>query len=351
MSLRSHLGVRVGDFDLDVNLDIAPGEVLAILGPNGAGKSTIVRALAGLIGVDRGHIELDGTVIDDPDAGVFVVPERRSVGVVFQDYLLFEHLSVLDNVAFGLRARGARRSDALADARVTLDQIGIADLADRRPGQLSGGQAQRVALARALAISPRLLLMDEPLAALDVATRAEVRRDLRANLDSLDTMRILVTHDPIDAHALADRIMIVEAGRVVQTGTLDAITARPRSPYVAQLVGVNLISGTVTAGVLHTETGAQIVVADAADGPAYAVIHPHSVTVTNDAPQSTSARNVWPGTITGIDRIGDRARLQLDGRLRLTAEVTMRAVDEMGLGIGDRVHATVKATDIDLQAQ
>ncbi len=351
MSLDARLGVTVGDFDLDVDLEIAPGEVLAILGPNGAGKSTIVRALAGLIGLDHGHIEMDGAVIDDPATGVFVVPERRSVGVVFQDYLLFEHLSALDNVAFGLRARSRRRSEARDAARVALARVGIADLADRRPGQLSGGQAQRVALARALAISPRLLLMDEPLAALDAATRVAVRRDLKANLDSLDAMRILVTHDPVDAHALADRIMIVEAGRVVQTGTLAEITARPRSPYVAQLVGVNLISGTVTDGVLRTDTGARIVLADAADGSAYAVIHPHSITVTRDAPQSTSARNIWPGTITGIDRVGDRARLALEGALPLTAEVTMRAVDEMGLGVGDRVHATVKATDIDLQAQ
>jgi molybdate transport system ATP-binding protein len=219
---------------------------------------------------------------------------------------------------------------------------------DQRPRALSGGQAQRVALARALAVSPRLLLLDEPLAALDVGTRAEVRRDLRQHLDSFDGMRVLVTHDPVDAHALADRVAIVEAGRLVQSGTLTDLTAHPRSRYVADLVGVNLFTGTVHDGTLTTDSGATIVVADAAPGRAYAVVRPHSITITRAAPLHTSARNTWAGTIVDIDRLGDRARLRLDAALPLTAEVTVAALDDLDLRPGDQVHAAVKATEIEI---
>jgi molybdate transport system ATP-binding protein len=348
MSLDAAITLRLGSLDLDVSLAVAPGEVLALLGPNGAGKSTILRTLAGLVALDAGRIAVDGTVVDDPVAEVFVEPEDRPIGVVFQDYLLFDHLSVLENVAFGLRARGTPKREARARAGEWLDRVGLAEYAAQRPRALSGGQAQRAALARALAVSPRLLLLDEPLAALDVGTRATVRRDLRRHLETFEGMRVLVTHDPVDAYALADRIAIVEAGRIVQSGTLAEVTAHPRSRYVADLVGVNLLTGTVQDGLLTTSTGAVVVVADADPGHAYAVIRPHSIVLTRGAPSGTSARNSWPGIVVDIDRLGDRARIGLHGALDLTAEITVAALHDLDLRPGDEVHATVKATDIEV---
>jgi molybdate transport system ATP-binding protein len=348
MTLDAAIGLRLGSLDLDVEFGVAPGEVLALLGPNGAGKSTILRALAGLLPIDTGRIAIDGMTVDDPGADVFVEPEDRPIGVVFQDYLLFEHMSVLENVAYGLRARRVPTREARATAATWLDRVGLAAYGDERPRALSGGQAQRAALARSLAVGPRLLLLDEPLAALDVGTRAEVRRDLRRHLDSFEGMRVLVTHDPVDAHALADRVAIVESGRIVQAGTLADLTAHPRSRYVAELVGVNLFAGTVRSGTFTTDTGVTIVVADADPGRAYAVVRPHSITISRDAPQHTSARNTWAGSVAEIDRLGGRARIRLDAPLPLTAEITVAALDDLELRPGDTVHAVVKATDIEV---
>jgi molybdate transport system ATP-binding protein len=348
MSLEAAIVVRLGTLDLDVSLTVAPGEVLALLGPNGAGKSTILRALAGLIPLDGGRITLDDTVVDDPGGDVFVEPEHRSIAVVFQDYLLFDHMTVVENVAFGLRARRIPKREARARAADWLGRVGLADYATQRPRALSGGQAQRAALARALAVSPRLLLLDEPLAALDVGTRAAVRRDLRRHLDSFEGMRVLVTHDPVDAYALADRVAIIESGRIVQAGSLADVTAHPRSRYVADLVGVNLLTGTVHDGVLTTTHGTAVVVADAAPGPAYAVIRPHSIMITRTPPSGLSARNNWPGTIVDVDRLGDRARIGIDGPMPLIAEITVAALNDLELRPGDDIHATVKATDIEV---
>jgi molybdate transport system ATP-binding protein len=197
-------------------------------------------------------------------------------------------------------------------------------------------------------VSPRLLLLDEPLAALDVGTRAVVRRDVRRFLDSFDGMRLLVTHDPVDAYALADRVAIVEAGRVVQSGTLADVTARPRSRYVADLVGVNLMTGTLGDGILLTDGGAAVVVATGETGSAYAVIRPQSVTLTRTAPTGSSARNTWRGTVVDIDRLGERARVAIDGPVPLSAEITLAALHEMDLRPGDEIHASVKATEIEV---
>lgn len=348
MSLEASIDCQVGSLHLDVTLHVGPGQVLALLGPNGAGKSSVLRVLAGLRPLDAGRISIDDTVVDDPARDVFVSADERGVGFVFQDYLLFDHLSVLENVAFGLRARHVSKGHARAEAQQWLDRFGLADLADRRPPTLSGGQAQRVAVARAVATSPRLLLLDEPLSALDVGTRAQVRRDLKTFLDSYEGMRLLVTHDPVDAHALADQVAIIEDGRIVQAGTLEDIAARPRSRYVADLVGLNVVAGTVLDGTLVTEGGARVVIADAIPGRALAMIHPRSITITRHSPQRSSVRNDWPGTIVGIERIGDRARLQLHGPLVVTAEVTVSALLDLELRIGDEVRATVKATDIEV---
>ena len=286
-------------------------------------------------------------MLDDPADKIFVPPEQRPIGVVFQDYLLFAHLTALENVAFGLRARGMARAEARAVALAWLDRVGVRDHASHRPRALSGGQAQRVALARALAADPRLLLLDEPLAALDAGTRTGVRRDLRRHLDSFDGMRVLVTHDPVDAYALADRVAILDSGRIAQVGTIGEVTAHPRSRYVAELVGTNLVLGAVSDGVMTTGDGVHVVIADAQPGPSFAVIRPQAIALSRHVSPDSSVRNVWPGVVGDIDRLGDRVRVGFEGPVRLVAEVTAGALQSLDLRPGDAVHASVKATDIE----
>jgi molybdate transport system ATP-binding protein len=343
--LRATVEVERGTFRLDVDLAVERGEILAVLGPNGSGKSTLLRALCGLLPVDRGRIVLDGVVLDDRAAGTFLPPEERPVGVVFQDHLLFDHLSALDNVAFGLRARGVAKATANAVAHERLSRLGLGEFAATRPHHLSGGQAQRVALARALATDPAMLLLDEPLAALDVATRQDVRRSLRHDLAGYEGVRVLVTHDPVDAYALADRIAIFEAGEIAQTGTIAEVTAHPRSRYVAELVGTNLVRGVVADGVLTTDRGARLAVA-ADPGPVFAAIRPQAITLSLTIDATSSARNVLAGIVGDIDRLGDRARVGVDGPVPVVAEITTAAVDALRLRPGDPVYASVKATDI-----
>ena len=346
MTLAAQVVRTVGTFRLDVELTIEDGETVAVLGPNGSGKTTLFRCLAGLLPIDGGRIELDGVALDDPARDVFVRPERRPVAVVFQDYLLFPNLTALENVAFGLRARGIAKHEARDRAEGWLERVGLADHAHHRPRALSGGQAQRVALARALATEPRLLLLDEPLAALDAGTRSDVRRDLRRHLATFAGVRILVTHDPVDAYALADRVVILEAGRVVQTGTFDDVTAHPRSRYVADLVGINLLTGTGRRTARsRPPRGGTVIAADHVEGPTFAVIQPHSVALYASPPDG-SPRNVWPATVADIDRQADRVRVRLAGAVPLVAEVTPAGLDALGLRPGDRTWASVKATEI-----
>jgi molybdate transport system ATP-binding protein len=345
MTLEAAVVRTLGRFRLDVDLTSKSGETVAVLGPNGSGKTTLFRCLAGLLPIDAGRIELDGEPLDDPVADVFVRPERRPVAVVFQDYLLFPNLTALENVAFGLRARGVAKEQARAQAGAWLERVGLADHAHHRPRGLSGGQAQRVALARALATKPRLLLLDEPLAALDAGTRGDVRRDLRRHLTTFDGVRLLVTHDPVDAYALADRVVILEQGHVVQTGTLADVTAQPRSRYIADLIGVNLLRGTGTDGAITTPTGGRVVPADPVSGEAFAVIQPHSVAL-YPSPPAGSPRNVWAATVADVDHQADRVRVRLTGEVPLVAEITPAALDALTLQPGDRIWATVKATEI-----
>jgi molybdate transport system ATP-binding protein len=235
--LAASVRVSLGRLDLDVRVDVEDGEVVALVGPNGAGKTTFLRCVAGLQPLDAGRVTVDGRVLDDPATGEWVPPAERTVGVVFQDHLLFPRLSALDNVAFGLRAHKMPKAAARARAAGWLDRVGLADHAGARPKALSGGQSQRVALARALAIEPRVLLLDEPLAALDVQARAQTRDELARHLATFPGARLLVTHDLADAVALADRLVVVEGGRVTQAGTASDLASDPATPYVADLVG------------------------------------------------------------------------------------------------------------------
>ena len=345
MTLEADVRLRLDGFNLDVQFEAGAGELVAVLGPNGSGKTTLLRALAGLLPLESGHVALDGRVFEEPARGFRLPAERRPVGVVFQDYLLFPHLDALDNVAFGLQARGARRPAARRTARQWLAKVGLEDKARSRPRELSGGQAQRVALARALATDPALLLLDEPLAALDATTRAEVRRELRRHLASFAGVRLLVTHDPLEAAALADRLVVVEAGRIVQSGSVREVTERPRSRYVADLVGVNLFRGHARAGTVELEGGGRLTAAGA-EGDVFAVIRPRSVALYRSRPEGTP-RNVWPGRAVGLDLEGDRVRVLVEGIPPAVAEVTPAAVAELGLAEGREVWVAIKATEIE----
>ena len=347
MTLHARVQLELGELNLDVELRAQRTEVLALVGPNGAGKTTLLRALAGLLPITNGRVELDGAVLDDTQTGQHLLPEARPISVVFQDYLLFPHLSALDNVAYGLRSRGASRDGARKEASAWLERVGAREQSESRPASLSGGQAQRVALARALATRPALLLLDEPFAAIDVSARAALRRDLRSHLAGAEGVRIVITHDPLDAMAIADRLLVLEAGRITQVGTLPEVTARPRSRWVAQLVGLNLYHGLAAGNVVTLRDGHAIQVSDEVHGAAFAVVHPRAVSLHRQQPEG-SPRNVWQGDIGGIDFEGDRVRVEVNGPVLVVAEVTPRAANELRLAEGGRVWAAVKASEIEV---
>jgi molybdate transport system ATP-binding protein len=345
VSLDASIRLALGPLDLDIAITVEEGEVVALLGPNGAGKTTLLRAVAGLVPFHSGHVRLDGKVLEDTATREYVPTERRPIGFVFQDYLLFPHLSVLENVAFGLRARGASRQTAVEKATLWLDLVGLKSYAGSKPAELSGGQRQRVALARALAPDPRLLLLDEPLAALDVTTRAEVRRDLKRHLDSFEGIRLLVTHDPLEAVALADRLIVMENGHLVQTGTAAEVTEHPRSQYVADLVGVNLLRGEADHGLVKLASGQVVAAASAELGEVFAVVHPRAVAIHRTHPEG-SPRNVWSGRARSIELLGNRVRVRIDGEVPLVAEVTPAALKELNVVEGGEVWLSFKSTDV-----
>lgn len=353
--LTARIGLRRGDFSLDVAFDVGAGETVALLGPNGAGKSTLVEALAGLVRIDTGEVRVAGVVWEQPERGLRLSPQQRSVGVMFQGLRLFPAVSVLDNVAYGVRAQGIARDEARSRAQKLLGHFDVGALAARMPPTLSGGQAQRIALARALAVEPDLLLLDEPMSALDVENRAEARRTLRSALDEFVGAKLVVTHEPLEAMALADRLIIIEDGRIVQTGTPAEIRNRPRSQYTASLVGLNLLRGTIVSRDGHTliDTGnGDLAIAGHgldAGTAVRATIHPRAITLAtqNDRP-SSSARNVIDAEVAGIELIGDRVRVLLDARPPLTAEVTVEALDALDLQRSQHVWAIFKATQVDV---
>ena len=350
--LDAALQVRRGDFFLDIQLEVARGEVVAVLGPNGAGKSTALRTICGLLRLDRGQIRVDGLTL--ADSSLHRPPHDRPIGVVFQDYLLFPHLSVLDNVAFGPVAQGRSRQAARVVAATWLERMGIAEVAAAKPRAISGGQAQRVALARALARDPRLLLLDEPLAALDAGTRLLIRAELRRHLSEFTGATVVVTHDPVDAAVLADRLMVIEQGRVVQRGSPLEIARRPRTDYVARLVGLNLLAGEASGHLVSMPGGGAVFLAQSAVGPVHVAFRPAAVSVFRRRPEG-SPRNVWAGRVSTIEPHGDGVRIEIanvpEPGSSILAEITPAAVADLGIGSGSKVWAAVKATEIEIYPQ
>jgi molybdate transport system ATP-binding protein len=411
-----HVDIRArrGAFEVAAAFQAREGEVVALVGPNGAGKSTLLAVLAGLVAPTAGRITLGGAVDaaagdsvdvvvagaaydsvdaaadvavwDDVVSGVHLSPRDRRVGVVFQDRLLFPHLSAAENVAFPLRARGRGRREADVEARGWLDRLGLAARADARPADLSGGEAQRVALARALAASPRLLLLDEPLTALDARARGEIRAVLGRVLADFAGIAVLVSHDPVDAMTLADRLVILEAGRVTQIGTAEDIRRAPRTPYAAELVGLNLFRGRLEpaepgVGRLVTADGTLVVpwpagggsmgeddriggavdviggavevvhVVDAGDAidDVLALLRPADVSLHLAPPPEGSARNVIAGRVQSISSDGERARVWVAGAPPLIAEITQGSVARLGLVEGLPVWASFKAVEVEVR--
>jgi molybdate transport system ATP-binding protein len=348
------VAVRFADRGVALDLSVAPGEVLAVLGPNGAGKSTLLGLLAGLLRPSAGRVVLDGEVLAD-DRGTFVPPHRRGVGLLAQEALLFPHLSVEANVAFGPRSVGSSRGQARATAARLLEDVGMTAFAERRPHELSGGQAQRVAIARALAADPRLLLLDEPMAALDVTAAPEVRQVLRRVLRGTGRSAVLVTHDPLDALALADQVVVLEAGRVAERGSAHQVLATPTSAFGAQLAGLVLLPGTITDQGLRT-TGGTIVhglVTGTAGENGVALFSPSVVSVHATDPGG-SPRNRWAAAVVDVVPRGEVVRVRarpdaLPGH-DVLADITVAAAAELDLAPGAPVHLVVKATAVRIHA-
>ncbi|HJT37517.1 MAG TPA: ABC transporter ATP-binding protein [Actinomycetota bacterium] len=349
MSLRADVRCSVGDFSVEAAIDADPGSPVALVGPNGAGKTTLVRALAGLTPLERGVVTLDGNDV------THLAARDRSIGVVFQERALFERMSATENVAFGLRARGVRASDARRRARDLLRSMDLEHRADARPRELSGGEAQRVAIARALAHEPRVLLLDEPLSSLDVRARTEVRALLAKVLANFGGDAIIVTHDPVDALTLTERIVVLENGRVSQSGSVDEIRSAPRTSYAAELVGMNLFVGRLDpigdgAAELHADGGVIIVSCPAEVltpvDHVTALLRPADIVLHREQPSSASARNVVRGVIRSISDDGARARIRIDSPPPLIADVTPGSVARLGLSVGESVWASFKAVEV-----
>jgi molybdate transport system ATP-binding protein len=357
--LEAHVVVRREEFALDVKLATGPGEVLAVLGPNGSGKSTLLGVLSGLLRPDAGYVRLGDETVTDVDAGVHVPPHRRSVGLLAQQALLFPHMSALANVAFGPRAQGVPRRDAEDRARELLAAVDTAALADRRPSQMSGGQEQRVALARALAPGPELLLLDEPLAALDVDAAPAMRSLLRKVIRERKQSAVLVTHSALDALVLADRVVVLTAGSLVEQGPTREVLTKPRSAFTARIAGLDLIPGIACPDGLRTDDGLLVsgLLDGVEDGETAVAVFPPSAVAVYTTPPSGSPRNVLPVRLAAIEPHGDVMRLRAgvapggpawaDG---LAADVTPAAVADLAVEPGAELWFVVKATEVGIHA-
>lgn len=351
--------VERGSFRLEADLRAAPGEVLGVLGPNGAGKTTLLRALSGLEALTTGSIHLGNLTLDDAATDTFVPAQHRPVGLVFQNYRLFPHLDVRDNVAYAPRVQGAGRRQARAAADTWLERLDLTALATRRPHQISGGQAQQVALARALAANPRFLLLDEPLSALDAKTRLDVRAHLRRHLDQFAGPVLIITHDPLEAMIMADRLLVIENGRVVQQGSPAQVASQPATQYVARLVGLNLYAGTLevatrrvyldAGGTFTVTLSEDVPTASAPDEPSTRPVlvglRPSAITIHTAPPTHSSPRNVWKGTVTGLEQLTDRVRVQVDATPPALVDISAAAVADLALQPGTAVWLSAKATE------
>lgn len=346
MTLVVRITRDIGPHLLDVDLEVATGERLVIVGPNGAGKTSLLRSIIGLDPAGDGRIALGSEVWHDSATGADTAVEARRVGFVPQYPTLLAHLDALANVAYGPRSRGAGRAESRTIAMSAMETLAVDHLSGRRPDTLSGGEAQRVAIARALAIEPNLLVLDEPTSALDIAARPGMRALISTATAPSETPAVIVTHDAVDALTLGDRIAVLEQGRLTQVGTGRELAAAPRTPYVAELLGINLIRGSLRGSVLSTGAFELTVGAhDIDDGPAIATVRPRSISLHRSRPEG-SPRNVWQSRVTSIDRGADRVRVRLTEPVEIVVDLTPAGLSAIGVGEGDEVWASVKASEV-----
>ncbi len=345
MSLDVDIRLTRGELVLDARFQVAANETVALLGPNGAGKTSCLLAIAGLLALDGGRISLSGRVLEDASSGFFVSPSARHAGVVFQDHLLFPRLTVIENVAYGMRSRGRPRRESLELAASWLERVGIKAAQHRSlPSELSGGQAQRVALARALAPAPLMALLDEPLAAVDASARVDLRRELRAHLASFDGPRVLVVHDLADALALSDRIVVLEEGRVVQSGSIDDLLRAPRTRYVADLVGLNSFEAVVVNGVLRL-AGEVLMHECEVEGEVLVAVHPRAVALSEVEPRGPDI-HAWRAPILGVETALEGTRVQVGGSLPLVAELSRDGTRGLDLRPGQACWVAIDKTAV-----
>jgi molybdate transport system ATP-binding protein len=347
MGLTVEARTTLGALRLDVQVAVAPGECLALAGPSGAGKTSVLRVAAGLLRPERGRVQANGEAWLDTARGIDVPPERRRCAYVFQDYALFPHLSAWRNVAYPLR--GLPRTERRRRALELLERFGLAERAEARPHTLSGGERQRVALARALARRPHVLLLDEPLSALDASTRAGAARELAGVLRESVAPALLVTHDFAEAAQLGDRVGIIDSGRVVQEGTPSELAAAPRSAFVADFTGAVVLTGIARSGpdgltLVELDGGGVVASVDPGSGPVAVSVYPWEISIEPAGEEGHgSARNRLPVEVVSTTTVGNRVRLGLAGPQPLAAEITLASAERLELRAGAVVDATWKA--------
>jgi len=349
--LQVSLRKRLREFDLDLSFAVQPKETLVIIGPSGAGKTTILGQISGLLSPDEGRIAVGDRVLYDSSQRINVPPERRHLGYVLQDYALFPHLTVRQNVSYGMSARRVPADTIQHRADEVMEMLGISALAELKPGRISGGERQRVALARAIAVGGEVLLLDEPLAALDAQTRQSARGDLRRIIHSVGAAAVFVTHDYVDALAFGDTICVMDRGRVVQMGTQQDLLLRPKARFVAEFMGVNFLEGIAEppddSGVSVVRiNGVELRTVAQEPGEVFLAFSPVDVALSPEPP-SSSALNVLEGRVTAILQLGGRMRIDLDAGIPLVAELTPESVARLNLGIGSKTYASFKATAIE----
>lgn len=334
-------------FTVDAAFDVPAGRTAALLGPNGAGKSTVVSVIAGIAPLKAGFITLGDRVLDEPDSGVFVPPADRRIGVVFQDALLFQHMDVQQNIEFGPKSVKRDPDQSRRLIELWIDRLDLDSLRKRRPSELSGGETQRVAIARTLVTEPELLILDEPLAAIDASARPRIRRILADFLDGFGGPAIVITHDPAEAFLLADDVLIIEDGRMTQCGSPEDIRMKPATRYAADLAGVNMMIGTAAGGTVVVGNHTLHIADSHVTGEVVITVRPQAISLHRHKPEG-SARNSWQTTVRRVETHGEIVRVATGGPLELTAEVTTSGASDVGVAVGEPVWASIKATEIDV---